>query len=137
MNSQNIQSTPNPNYIELTRKVESSLYLNNLDVIKEILKIENYLTLNQNEKEQQIFLCVTNMFNYFNMAEKFLKYLIFDYHICEENSINYKIGEYNAIDQFSNVSDNIKNMFEMRDFHANLQNELDTNNDKNSKKLKV
>jgi hypothetical protein len=110
--------------IDLT--ITQAIRSKNLESIKNVLLINTYSFLNQDEKEEVVFKAI-----YYDYArnitdDSFLKYLIFEYNIKENNSIK----------NISNLNNNVKNMFESRKLNEDLNQELNNDN-KTGKKLKV
>jgi hypothetical protein len=88
-----------------------------INPIKDILfanSNSSYNLLTQQEKEQQIFCAMYREYLLDETNEHFLRYMIFDYNISEENSIH----------NITDLNDTVKNMFENRKLNVELNSEL-------------
>lgn len=118
-----------PNFRKEIRKLVST---KNISSLNKILYSDSYLGCNKDKIEKTIFQ-ISNMLytvsklsiNIDNKNTETLKYLIFEYKISEEASINQ-----------TSVSEEIKEMFEIRKFQEDLNQELDVKN-KPSNKMKI
>lgn len=117
---------------EFRKEVRDAILGNDLNTIKNILFSDKYPHYNQAYKETQIFQVATMLYLSSSITtidikkgEEVLKYLIFEYNIKEETSID-KTG----------LPDEIKEMFSIRKFHKDLNQELDVKN-KLSNKVKI
>lgn len=109
------------------QEVGVAIDANNVEMINDILINKKYSPLEQNEKEQQVFMAVEISFKHEAIGEDILKFLIFDYNISDDNSI--KIIS-------ANTTEYIKSLFEIRNLNSDLIAELSLNKEKN-KKLKA
>lgn len=80
----------------------------------------NYSKLTLEDRELKIFQHACLQFSQSNLGREILHYLIFDYKISEENSLN-KENEIDAANGFT-ANDEVKKMFQIR----RLNNELET-----------
>lgn len=97
---------------------------NDLEYVQRILTTNCYETLDQNEKEKQVFYSIyDNALSGVYDLEPFLKYIIFDYKISEENSIN----------DIPDLANKVKDMFVTRRLNEELSAELVNNNQPNKK----
>jgi hypothetical protein len=82
----------NLDFWSFANEVEQIMSSGNLDKLVELIHEKNYLTLDNVTKERQLFYIAVNTINTFGPFDngiKVLNYLIFDYNITEENSLNY------------------------------------------------
>jgi hypothetical protein len=103
--------------------VNQAILSNNLGVIKNILFITCYSFLNQEEKEEVVFKTIYSKYARNLTDDSFLKYLILD----------YKISENNSIKNIRNLNIDVKNMFESRSIKEELEQNLITNIHQNKK----
>jgi hypothetical protein len=118
---------------DFRQEIRKLLASEDIQAISDILSLDSYLSYSKKEIERTIFQ-IANM-NYIvlslsvannkNKHIKTLKYLIFDYNISEEVSINQ-----------TSVSEEIKEMFKVRKFQEDLNQELEVKN-KPSNKVKI
>lgn len=75
----------------LASEVEQIMSSGNIPEMQKLINEKKYLSLDQETKQRQVFYVVVNTINTFGPFEngiKILNYLIFDYNIKEEDSLN-------------------------------------------------
>jgi hypothetical protein len=101
--------------------INEAIYENSIDKAKLILCSDEFSHVSLKEREWSLFLSAHIAVKHSQKGEKVLKYIIFDYKINEDNSIN----------KFINLSDDsslaLKKMFESRKLNENLQFNLELN----------
>ncbi len=107
----------NRDLIDLISDLNDAINDNNISAIKDIILSEKYPKVSKDKKEEIIFNNVATLFADKDMskAKEVLDYLIFDYKISEENSINKIVFH---------VDERIKQMFKVRDMKEELNTEL-------------
>jgi hypothetical protein len=110
---------------EFTKKLTPAIQADNFNIVQELMLPEFCEKITPNNKEEIMFDCVARSVMSSGIGENFLKYLIFDYKIVEENSIA-KVE----------VDENIKKMFEARKQNEDLEKEL-PNHANTTKKVKI
>jgi hypothetical protein len=113
----------------LISKVVHIMIDDKIDPIIELLfddSNNSYHLITQKEKEQHIFYTIYSEYLLDEKNENFLRYIIFDYNISKENSIN-------GIPDFN---DKVKSMFEFRDLNKELSSNL-SKNESSNKKIKI
>jgi hypothetical protein len=101
--------------------INEAIYENSIDKAKLILCSDEFSHVSLKEREWSLFLSAHIAVKHSQKGEKVLEYIIFDYKINEDNSIN----------KFTNFSDDsslaLKKMFESRKLNENLQFNLELN----------
>jgi hypothetical protein len=118
-------------YDILDNEVLDAVKVNDINKIKEILLSGNHPKLSQDEKEQQVFSNIHISFHFFKNGEDILNYLIFEYNIKYENSLEF-LG--------ININDEIKKMFDKRKLNEEIKQSLSSElniYDKITKKIKI
>lgn len=118
----------NLEFIDFITDVIKAIEKNNIDRILQIFDSTDYPSLTLDKKEELIFQKVLGSFTFKNIGEEILNYLIFNYKIKEENSINTIIGEVEPI---------IKEMFEKRTLNDELNTDLQVQKNKSQNKIKI
>jgi ArsR family metal-binding transcriptional regulator len=118
----------NLEFIDFLTNVIEAMEQNNIKRILQLLDSTDYPSLTLDKREELIFQKILASFTLKNVGEEILNYLIFDYKIKEENSINNLTGE---------VEPKIKEMFEKRKINDALVKELDDRNVHPVKRPKV
>lgn len=98
---------------EIYNEVDMAIHSNDNSVVHKIMNDPKYCSLTTDQKEEYIFSGANFPFYYGKKGESLLSYLIFEYKIKEENSLN-KIGSYKTKE--------VESMFKARE----LNDELDT-----------
>lgn len=107
--------------------INEAAYANDVEEAKRILCLKQFPGISKEERESCLFSESYIAFKNYKKGEDILKYLIFDYNIAEDNSINK--FEFNS-------EPTIRQMFETRKLQHELTCELNLN-DNASKKVKV
>jgi ArsR family metal-binding transcriptional regulator len=118
----------NLEFIDFLTNVIEAMEQNNIKRILQLFDSTDYPSLTLDKREELIFQKILASFTLKNVGEEILNYLIFDYKIKEENSINTLTGE---------VEQKIKEMFEKRKINDALVKELDDRNVHPVKRPKV
>jgi len=127
INNKTEQSLLNLDLMGFVTEVMNGVKTNNTAIISEIMMPDKYPKVSKDKKEEIMFNNAATLFNTQNIGQAFLHYLIFDYRISEENSINKIMVA---------VDDRIKQMFKIRELKSELNAELKTS-EINQKKSKV
>lgn len=117
---------------ELGIKVSVAISSDDVEDVKQLLEVNTYPKLRQEQKAEQIFSMVYNSFNSENKGEKILKYLIFDYNISEELAREAISHNFNP----EGISPEVQKMFESRKLRDTLNKDLRLIEDK-KKALKL
>lgn len=99
--------------------INEAAYANDLEEAKRILCLKQFPGITKEERESCLFSEAYIAFKNYRKGEDILKYLIFEYKITEDNSINK--FEFNS-------EPTIKQMFETRKLQEELTSELNLNN---------
>lgn len=100
---------------------------NNINPVHRILTTQCYDKMTEKEKEEQVFSAIYQEYLRSSKAEPFLKYIIFDYNISEDNSIS----------NIPDLNNTVNGMFQSRKLNEELSIELETNSNETGKKTKV
>ncbi len=111
----------------LTNTVSAALVDNDIPAIKNLFLSNSYNKLTKKEKEKQIFYTIYMESLTERNVDEFLKYIIFDYKISEENSIL----------NITDLTNHVKNMFDSRKLNAELSLELDKKQSLQGKAIKL
>lgn len=110
--------------------IDEAIYANNIDMAKIILCSDDFSHISLEDKEWALFLSAHIGVKHNGRGENILKYLIFDYKINEENSLN----------KFTHLDDScltLKRMFESRKLQEEINCELNSNETIQKKTIKV
>lgn len=105
---------------QFVKNLNEAIKVNNTDFIKVLMNPNEFVTLKNKQREQLIFYYAATSFISTGKGD-FLHYLIFDYKISEENSIN---------NPSEAVDDSVIKMFEARKLKEQLNIELNHKNNK-------
>lgn len=111
----------------IEQKVKMAVNLNDSSILDEILNVEPCKYINQDQREKHVFGILSDEFFYFDKGLDLLKYLIYEYKISEDNSINLIKDD---------IKKTIESMFEVRKLNEELKFNLE-NNEYIKKKIKV
>jgi hypothetical protein len=117
---------------ELGMKTSFAISSDNVEEVQELLNLNSYPNLKQEQKEEQIFSMVHTAFNSENKAEKIMKYLIFEYRIKESIAIKAVTHNLNP----GGISPSVQKMFDSRNLRNTLNKDLRLSEDK-KKALKL
>jgi hypothetical protein len=107
--------------------VVNSIEHNSVATLEYLMSSSLFSVLSEDEKQSLAFQATYLSLDK-NPTNDILKYLVFDYSIKEEMSINLIIDEVHPI---------VKDMFDTRRLNDELVSELDKNLDKSIRKLKI
>jgi hypothetical protein len=107
--------------------VVNSIEHNSVATLEYLMSSSLFSVLSEDEKQSLAFQATYLSLDK-NPTNDILKYLVFDYRIKEEMSINLIIDEVHPI---------VKDMFDTRRLNDELVSELDKNLDKSIRKLKI
>lgn len=114
---------------EIDALVEQATNDKNLEIIKKTLTNKCYENLTQDEKEEAVFLAIYHECIFESKDDKFLKYIIFDYKIKEEISVEKILKD--------DLDQKVKVMFDTRRLNEELNHELDSYQNTPLNKLKL
>ena len=112
---------------EITTMVDKAIQSNDTKIIDSVFDQNKYPNLKQEEKEKHIFTYVSLKFSLFDKGENILQYLIFDYKINLDNSLN---------NMKEHLDEKTQSMFQRRILNDDLHSELKVS-DKFGKTMKV
>jgi hypothetical protein len=116
------------NLYDLEARTQKACILDNIEEIKQILISDSFPSLTKEEQEKYVFKSANLIFSLRNQGLEILKYLVFDYGIKEEYCVP-------AIEQYFTAE--VKEMFKIRKLNAELNSDLEVNNNKSIQKVKI